>query len=329
MNTAFDRFQEIVAAKSTFVITSHINPDGDAIGSETALAQFLQNLGKTVSVINQSPTPDNLLFLSASIFPVLLYEPSLHSALIRAAECVIVVDTNAPNRFAALAGDIAAGAGVTVCIDHHLEPEPFADLYVTDAEAPATSELLYELFMSIDGAAITSPVAKALYAGIMTDTGSFRFPKTDADTHIITADLLRRGADPAEIYQAVYDTGPVNKLQLLGRALDSIRSIEGGAVAWMVIRQNDFSETNTVAADTDNFINYTLSIGGVKIGLLFTELDGVVKVSFRSKGEIWINRLAKEFGGNGHKHAAGARTTGRSLDELIGQVTERARTYIQ
>jgi phosphoesterase RecJ-like protein len=238
------------------------------------------------------------------------------------------VDTNAPNRFYAMADDIAACAGVRICIDHHLEPEAFADLYIVDPEAPATSELLYTMFAHIDISAVTSPIATSLYAGIMTDTGSFRFPKTDAETHIIAADLLRRGADPSEIYQAIYDSGPVNKLQLLGRALESIRSIDGGAVAWIVLRQHDFNETHTVAADTDNLINYTLSIGGVRIGLMFSEFDGVVKVSFRSKGDIWINRLAKEFGGNGHKHAAGARVTGCALDEFVGRVIDRARTYI-
>ncbi len=329
MMQAFDQFKKIADSATTFVITSHINPDGDAIGSETALALFLKGRGKTVSVINQSVTPDNLKFLSEEIFPVDLYDPSRHSTLIRAADCIIVVDTNAPNRFFALADDVAANAGLTICIDHHLEPEVFADLYITDAEAPATSELLYGLFHAIDESAITAPIARALYTGIMTDTGSFRFPKTDADTHMITADLLRRGADPSEIYQSVYDNGPVNKLQLLGRALDSMKTIENGAVAWMTIRQDDFFHTSTVAADTDNLINYTLSIGGVRIGLMFTELDGVVKVSFRSKGDIWINRLAKEFGGNGHKHAAGARITGRMLDEIVGEVTDRARTYIQ
>jgi phosphoesterase RecJ-like protein len=329
MTTAFAHFNELVSTASTIVITSHINPDGDAIGSETALALFLKDMGSSVRVINQSPTPDNLQFLSDEIFPVELYEQTRHAALIRAADLIIIVDTNAPNRFFALAGDIAANNGRTICIDHHLEPEEFADLYIVDAEATATSELLYRLFHYIKADGITTAVARALYAGIMTDTGSFRFPKTDVETHTITADLLRRGVDPSAMYQAIYDNGPVNKLQLLGRALDSIRTIESGAVAWMVLRQNDFDETTTVAADTDNLINYTLSIGGVRIGLLFTDVDGVVKVSFRSKGDIWINKLAKEFGGNGHKHAAGARITGRAIDDIIGEVTSRARTYIQ
>ncbi len=329
MKKEFHEFNMLVSAKQTFVITTHINPDGDAIGSETALALFLSGRGKTVTIINQSPTPDNLTFLSSGIYPVECYDAARHAALIRGVDCIIVVDTNAPGRFFALADDVAANTGTKICIDHHLEPEPFADMYIIDAEAPATGELLYELFTAIDASAVTTPIAKALYTCIMTDTGSFRFPKTDAQTHMITADLLRRGADPSEIYQAVYDSSPVNRLHLLGRALDSIRSIEDGAVAWMTLRQTDFDETKTVGADTDNLINYTLSIAGVRIGLMFTEFDGVVKVSFRSKGDIWINKLAKEFGGNGHKHAAGARITGRGLVEIVDKVTDRARAYIE
>jgi bifunctional oligoribonuclease and PAP phosphatase NrnA len=328
MKTLFRQFKTMAEGKQSFVITSHINPDGDSIGSETALAVVLRKMGKTVTIVNQSETPDNLKFLSDEVYPVQLYEPSRHSTMIRGADCIVVVDTNAPNRFFALADDVLQSTAFKVCIDHHLDQEPFADLYIVDSEAPATCEILYGLICSLGVQPITAETAKALYTGIMTDSGSFRFPKTDVETHTITAELLRLGADPSEIYQKVYDSGPVNKLQLLGKALDSLRSSSGGALAWMIIRGNDFRETDTVAADTDNFINYTLSVGGVKIGLLFTELEGVVKVSFRSKGDIWINRLAKEFGGNGHKHAAGARIIGRSLDEVIGHVTERAKTYI-
>lgn len=323
------QFKKIIDSATTFVITSHINPDGDAIGSETALALFMKDLGKTVYVINESQTPDNLLFLSEEIFPVVVYEAERHSALIRTADCIIVVDTNAPNRFASLADDVRANTGVTICIDHHLEPESFADLYIIDMDSPATCELLYTIFLAINEATITPPIARALYVGIMTDTGSFRFPKTDAETHLITADLLIRGANPSQIYHAVYDSGPVNKLRLLSRALNSIRTIENDSIAWMIIRQDDFYETTTVEADTDNLINYTLAIGGVKIGLMFTELGNCVKASFRSKGNIWINHLAKEFGGNGHKHAAGARITGHSLDDVVSHVTDRARAYIQ
>ncbi|MGE5315443.1 MAG: DHH family phosphoesterase [Acidobacteriota bacterium] len=328
MNELFEQFRAIVADKQSFVITSHINPDGDSIGSETALAVVLKDMGKSVRIINQSITPDNLRFLSEEIFPVELFDPSVHQAVIRSADCLIVVDTNATNRFFAMADDWAAATAFKICIDHHLEPEQFADFYIVDAEAPATSELLYALIRFMSAEAVTLPVARALYTGIMTDTGSFRFPKTDAETHTITAELVRIGADPYEIYQKVYDSGPVNKLQLLGRALDSLTTASNGALAWMVIRNADFPETSTVPADTDNFINYTLSVGGVKVGLLFVELEGVVKVSFRSKGDIWINNLAKEFGGNGHKHAAGARVTGRTLDDVIDHVTERAKTYI-
>lgn len=324
----FDRFKAAITGCRTFVITSHINPDGDSIGSETALAFALARMGKSVTIINQSETPDNLAFLSDEIFPVATYEPTTHSALIRGADCLIVIDTNAPNRFYALADDVVQSTAYKICIDHHLEQEPFADLYIIDTEAPAACEVLYALLRHLDPDLITPEVATALYAGIMTDTGSFRFPKTDTETHLITAELLRLGADPAEIYQKIYDSGPVNKLQLLGRALDSLRSTSNGAIAWMTIRPEDFRVTQTGVADTENFINYTLTVGGVKIGLFFIELDGVVKVSFRSKGDIWINRLAKEFGGNGHKHAAGARLTGRAFDDVVDAVTERAKSYL-
>jgi phosphoesterase RecJ-like protein len=184
------------------------------------------------------------------------------------------------------------------------------------------------LLKFLDSGAITKPIAEALYAAIMTDTGSFRFPKTDVETHHIIADLLQHGADPTEIYQKIFEEGPVNKLKLLGRALTSLSVVHGGRVATMVLLRKDFSETQTAEEDTDNMINHAMSIGGVRVGLIFVELENGVKVSFRSKGDIAINALAKDFGGNGHKNAAGARIQGGTLADVVLRVTERAADYV-
>ena len=322
----FSELHRIFNEKQTFVITTHVNPDGDAIGSEAALALYLRNKGKKVTIINQSETPENLLFLT-KLFPVLTYNGSLDHHILNA-ECFCVVDTNSPKRFSALAETVQKSTAYKICIDHHLEHDHFADQYIIDTEVPATSELLYRIITSQDPAAITKPIAEALYAGIMTDTGSFRFPKTDAETHTITAELLKQGVDPYKIYQYVFESGEINKLHLLGKALESIEIHHNGLIASMVLPRSIFTETHTQESDVDNLTQYVLSINKVVVGLVFVELVDGVKVSFRSKGDIAINTVAKQFGGGGHKNASGARLKHISLHDAVATVIEKIKEIV-
>jgi phosphoesterase RecJ-like protein len=327
MRQSFESCKEIFKSKTTFVLTTHINPDGDGLGSEVALALYLTGKGKSVAIINQSETPAYYKFMHA-LFPIAAFSAAKHGSIIKDAEVIVALDTNSPARFSAMKEHVMESRANKICIDHHLDREEFADLYLIDEKATATGEIVYNLLKFLDSGAITKPIAEALYAAIMTDTGSFRFPKTDVETHHIIADLLLHGADPTEIYQKIFEEGPANKLKLLGRALTSLSVVHGGKVATMVLLRKDFSETQTAEEDTDNMINHAMSIGGVRVGLMFVELENGVKVSFRSKGDIAINTLAKEFGGNGHKNAAGARIHGGTLPDAVSRVTERAGAYV-
>lgn len=313
----FEQCKKIFAEKKNFVLTTHINPDGDGLGSETALALYLTGEGKSVSVINQSETPAYYTFMK-SLFPIATFSREKHRDIIKKSDAFIALDTNTPARFSALKDSVFESPALKICIDHHPDPEAFADLYIIDEQATATGEIIFKLLKYLNGNSITTPIAEALYAAIMTDTGSFRFPKTGPETHIIAAELLERGADPSKLYQKIFEEGSANKLKLLGRALDSLSMYHHSAVAAITLQRKDFTETFTSEEDTDNMVNYTLTIGGVKIGLMFIELAEGVKVSFRSKGTIPVNALAKEFGGNGHMNAAGARiygSTNRRCDE--------------
>lgn len=318
MTESFSQLHSIFSKHNTFVITSHVNPDGDSIGSEVALALYLKGKGKSVRIINQSETPDNLQFLT-SLFPVKLYS-SQSDGHILGADCFIVIDTNSPKRFSAMAETVAQSSAYKICIDHHLEQEPFADLYVIDTEVPAASELLYRIIAAEDPDAVTKEIAVALYAGIMTDTGSFKFPKTDAETHTIIAELLRRGADPYSIYQEIYENGQINKLHLLGKALERIDVHHNGRIATMTLPRSVLVETKTAESDVDNLTQYVLSIKGVIVGLVFIEQTDGVKISFRSKGDIAINTVAKQFGGGGHMNASGARLKNITLQEAVTAV---------
>jgi phosphoesterase RecJ-like protein len=283
------------------------------------LPLYLKNKGKNVLIINQSETPDHLLFLT-SVFPVKTYSSDLDRHILNA-DCFCVIDTNSPKRFSAMAETVAKSTAYKVCIDHHLEQEAFADLYVVDTDVPAASELLYRIIVADDPDAITRPIADALYAGIMTDTGSFKFPKTDDETHTITADLLRRGVDPyARSIRRSMRSGQINKLHLLGKALERIEVHHHGRIATMTLPRSVLIETKTAESDVDNLTQYVLSIKGVVVGLVFIEQADGVKISFRSKGDIAINTVAKQFGGGGHKNASGARLKHITLQEAVTAV---------
>lgn len=189
-------------------------------------------------------------------------------------------------------------------------------------------EILCEVLASFGQEAITPRAAHALYTAIMTDTGSFRFPKTDAKLHRIVAELIELGADPVLAYQQVYEQDSPNRLRLLGMTLSSISTAHDGKVAYLTITADMFSETGTNEADVERFVPYTLTLEGVQIGLMFTDLGDQIKISFRSKGDIPVNKLAQEFGGNGHKNAAGARVSAGNLQTVMKNVVSSAGKYL-
>lgn len=329
MTNEFEKLRALLKTSTTVILTTHINPDADGIGCELAFASFLKGMGKQVSILNHSETPDNLRFLDPER-QILHFEPAQHSSLFKTVDLICVLDTNHPDRLASVKPFVEESNAKKVCIDHHLEPGRFADLYILDDASTATGEIIYKLIMFLDVHGISETVAEHLYAAIMTDTGSFRYPKTDPDIHRIIAHLIEAGADPSAIYQKIYDQNTPERLRLLGMALSTLKTEHSGKVAFMTISTQMFKETGTSEADTDAFVPYALSVEGTQIGLLFTELDdGVIKISFRARGNIWINKLAQEFGGNGHQHAAGARVHNATLPDVVQSVLNCSLHYVQ
>lgn len=327
MQKAFETFKDFIKQSNSFVLTTHINPDGDGLGSELALWTSLTSIGKRVQIINHSPLPPTYKFLDHHNV-VEQFTGSSHGEILRHADVIVVLDTNQSSRLASLQDPILASKAKKVVVDHHLDTEQFADLSIIDDSSAATGEILYRFLTFLQGPALSPEIADSLYVAIMTDTGSFRFPKTDSELHRIIAHLIDSGADPVSLYQKVYEQGPPNRLHLYGKTLANLEVTEDGTVALLTVTQQMFRETGTDENDTETFITSTLAIKGVQIGLMFTELKDGVKISFRSRGEIRINELAKEFGGNGHKNAAGARVTGMPLGFVIKQVLEQSKKYV-
>ncbi len=328
MIEAFSQLYSILEQHQRFLLTTHLNPDADGLGSELALGAYLIGRGKEVHILNPNATPPNCLFLDPHRRAE-EFNPAKHVQLFASIQTIIVLDTNQTDRLDRLKPHVLASSAVKVCIDHHLNREEFANLYLIDEEAAATGEILTHWMRAFDPDSITPEIAQDLYAAIMTDTGSFRFPKTDAELHRIVADLIDRGADPVAVYQEHYEQLSLGTVQLLARALGSLTTDHNGMVAYMVLTRKDFEQTGTTEADAHSFVAETLKVRGVRVGLLFTEIEDGLKISFRSKGDIAINELAQEFGGNGHKNAAGARIAGATLLESIPRVLQRCALYLK
>ncbi len=319
-----------------FIITSHVNPDGDSIGSEIALYLYLISLGKNAKVLNYSPTPDNYTFLDKDRV-IEQFDEAKHKVMIENAEVIFILDTNEYERVRTLAPYIQASKAKKVLIDHHLgfDPNDF-DFYIMDTDSPATGEILYRFFKDIAKSTpnprgediISKEMAVALYTAIMTDTGSFKFNRTDEETHTIIADLLTYGINPYDVYSEVYNKATIGKLHLLGRFLNNITLLYDGRLAYSYVLQNDFEETQTDEYAIEGFSSHLMSLHTVLLGIVITQTKRGVKMSFRSKGNILSNELAKEFGGGGHLNASGAFVEGAEIDTLTKDVTMKAEKYL-
>lgn len=309
-----------------FVLTTHVNPDGDGIGSEVALAEWLLGHGRQVSIINYSETPQVYRFLDPDA-RILMFDERRDAPTLAQADVIVVMDTNHPDRLRSMESHVMKSAAIKICIDHHLDPAPFAQHYVIDEDATSTGEIVYRLLVHLSGPDLPPAIAGALYCAIMTDTGSFRYPRVDPEIFRICAHLIECGADPVTVYQQVYEQWSPGRIKLLGAALEGLETRYEGRLASIFITQEMLRRTGTREEDTDNFTTYPMSVEGVLIGLLFLEVSDGIKISFRSKGDIPVNELAKEFGGNGHKNASGARVSGVPLTEVREQVLRAAHKY--
>lgn len=323
MNTLFQFFQH----HQRFVLTTHVNPDGDAIGCEMALALWLQARGKTVDVVNHNATPLVFRFLDPDGI-IRVFDPVNDAAILRNADAIILLDTNHLSRVASMEQTARSSPATKICIDHHLDPEPFADIALLDPGATSTGEILYNFFRTTTDNALPLRIAQALYVAILTDTGSFRYPRVGAGTHRMIAHLIECGADPVELYNRVFNRWSAGRLRLLGEMLSRLETAYDGRLTHVTVTQEMLRETGSLEEDTDNFTSYLMSMDGAVAGMLFLELPSGFKVSFRSHGDIAINELAREFGGNGHKNAAGARLVDGVLSEWRPAIVAAAEKYL-
>lgn len=302
------------------VITMHAHPDADALGSSLAWYHYLLKLGHTCSVIAPDEYPDFLKWMEGHE-AVWVYDEQTTVAQekLREAEVVFCMDFSGLKRVQSMETDLSEATGTKIVIDHHQNPEDFARYMFHNRDAAATAEIVFEVIQALgDENLIDVPIAECLYAGLMTDTGSFKHPNTTPRVHRIAAALMEHGADAAKVSQQVYDNNSLNRLRFLGYALNTLLEVDlNHGVAYFVISDETRNKFQLASGDTEGLVNYALSIKGIKVAALFKEKNGEIKMSFRSVGDIQVNKFAEDyFEGGGHKNAAGGKSD-LSLEETL------------
>jgi len=308
-------FVELTRRHQRFLLTTHIRPDGDGLGSMLALADTLQAQGKEARLTVASVIPPRYGFLD----PSGRIERFAPDAGHYKPDVVIVLDTATWNQLGDFGSFLRSFTGPRVVIDHHMTQDDLGALRLVDTSAEATGRLVFEAITALD--LVPSPeAARALFVAVAMDTGWFRHSNTTPATFALAAELVRHGANPTPLYGALFERNSLARMRLTGLVLERLQVIENGRVAYTEIRRADYEATGALPQDTEDLINYTLSVAGVEVGLFFMEQPrGGVKVSFRSRERVDVAKVAERFGGGGHRLASGA-VLQTSLEEARGRV---------
>ena len=313
----------VLAPGRRVALTTHVNADGDGVGSEVALWHVLVARGLRASIANPTPIPERFHFL----LPAGADHSTRAAREIEAADVVVVLDISDLSRLGDLARAITQSHAVA-CIDHHVSQGSLpGGPRLVAPEAAATAELVFDLASALRWP-VTPEAARALYVGILTDTGAFRFANTTPRVLRVAGELLERGVDPESIYSSVYASAPEGRIRLTAEVLATlVVELEHG-LAWVTVPPDALHRHRVTADDLDGIVEYPRSIAGVRLALLFRQLaNGKVKVSFRSVGDVDVAELAQQFGGGGHRKAAGASLDG-TLAEAQAAVLAAARSYL-
>jgi phosphoesterase RecJ-like protein len=323
----WSRFVEIVGSHRRFLLTTHIRPDGDALGSELAMAAILASLGKDARVCNAFIVPPHLRFLDpGQEFQSLDVERPDEQVADR--EVLMVLDTSAWAQLGAMADVLRKSTALKVVLDHHVSGDDLGAEEFKDVEAEATGRLVVDAADQL-GVRLTPRIAQPAFVALATDTGWFRFSSTTAATLRLAARLVEAGATPDQLYRQLYETDRHARLQLIGRTLARSQTELGGRLIYTWIGQDDFKATGALPSDSEDIINMTLSVDGTEMAVILVEQpDGSFKISLRSRCPIDCSAIAEQFSGGGHKKAAGASLSG-PLESARQKILDAVRAALQ
>lgn len=307
----------VLGSPQRIVLIPHRNPDGDAIGACLGFGGYLEQRGHSVQILSPNEFPDFLKWMQGAE-KVTFYESNVEAgdAVLKWATLIFTLDFNALNRTGIMEKSLSRVSSPLVLIDHHPEPDVYASLIYSDTGSSSTCELIFNTIEGLgDIGILGAGSASCLYAGIMTDTGSFKYPSTSPRTLRVAADLMELGADHSKIHTQVYDANRPQRLQLLGQALKNLKILPEHKTAYITLSQEELDAFQFQKGDTEGFVNYGLSIRDVIFAVIFIENrhEGIVKISLRSRGAFDVNAFARNhFHGGGHRNAAG----GKSAEDL-------------
>lgn len=321
MNKKLHEINAVINNHKFFLITSHMDPDGDSLGSLMAMYYSLVDRGKKVCIMNQGAipekyrfmNPDNLIINSAGKLP---FEP----------EVIIVLECPSLDRIG-FVRDLIPKSAFMINLDHHNDNENYANINLIDSDSSAVAEVLFFLFEE-DRVTITPDIAKLLYAAISADTGRFRFGSTTSRCMNVASKLIEKGANPKEISDHLYSGILPNTMQLLGITLSSLKITSDGLIGYFIIKNDDVSKSGADLRNSEGFVDFILSVSGVQLGFLFKELSGdEVKISVRSQNGYDSALFASKFSGGGHTNAAGFSRKGQ-IDKVVNEVIENAQEFV-
>ena len=307
-----------------FALSTHVNPDGDAIGSELALSIFITKLGKTVRLFNTDPVPKKYHFL-----PYWENIENAQASVNFRPDVVVILDASSRERIGPFLNNRLVAEHAVVNIDHHITAEAFGDYNIVLPNVSSTCEIIYN-FIKTTNIAIDEETAICLYTGLMFDTGCFRYSNATPETHRIAANLIEIGNfAPDEVYSKVFEHIPLGKIHLLNLTLSTLKLTGDGKIATVFITQSMLDETKTTLDDVEGFVNQIQAIESVDVAICVCELpNGNSKVSLRSQGRVDVAALASEFNGGGHERASGCRIN-HPYNDSIRMLIESAKNYIK
>ncbi len=310
-------FVDLVHQYQRFLVTTHVRPDGDGLGSMLALDEVLRRRGKEVRLVIASTFPSRYAFLDPD-GRIEVFAPPGDAW--RNAEVALILDTGTWNQLDRVGPFLASLPAVKAVIDHHQTQDELGALHLVDTTAEATGRLIFEAITAL-GATLPERSANALFVALAMDTGWFRHSNTTAATFALARDLVQAGARPEVLYEQLFERNTLPRLKLMGLVLERLQVTHEGRVAYTELRRMDYPATGATPQDSEDLVNYTRSLAGVEVGLLFMEQPrGGVKISFRSRG-LDVARVAEQFGGGGHRLASGA-IVEASLEEARARVLQ-------
>ena len=308
MAIAWRPFVDLVSEHESFVLTSHQRPDCDALGSEIAMAEALESLGKKVRIVNADPVPSNIAFIDPHKRVEVLGVDVLPSELLASdVDLMMVLDTSAWQQLGAMGDVLRESTATKVVIDHHVSGDDLGAIVFKNDTAEANGRLVLDAIAAL-GVTVTEEMARALFAAIATDTGWFRFQSVSSATYSAVSKLVAAGANPAHVFSDLYEQNSLNRLHLQGTILQDIQLESEGRFAHAGVSLDDLARTGAEASDTEDVVNRLLTVAGVEVAALLVQLEPeLTKVSLRGQGDFDVRAVAEKFGGGGHRAAAGLR----------------------